>query len=120
MLTCRTVKNIIEGNSNTHTPEYSKAMEIAVNDAKSLFELHEVYKINRRLDGNTVTFADSFISKVRHSLTTSDLSCMNNKEEKLMRDFVDFQNTGKLYGRNNTSAGNLANLLDDYLVSLVN
>jgi hypothetical protein len=87
----------------------------AVDRAKTLFGSRKLYTLYTKLDGDVVIFDDVFIQKVRYALTSMHTSQMTPIELQLVEDMVEYQNTGYLASRNNTSAGNLANLLDDYL-----
>lgn len=94
-------------------------MDKAIEMSKTLFGERELYKLYTKLDGDIVIFDEVFIQKVRYALTSMHTSQMTDKELQLMNDMLDYQNTGVLASRNNTSAGNLANLLDDYLSNAI-
>lgn len=83
--------------------------------AQTLFGTRELYTLYTKLDGDVVVFDEAFIKKVRYALTSMHTSAMTSKELQLFEDMLAYQNTGALTNRNHTSAGNLANLLDDYL-----
>lgn len=82
---------------------------------RALFGFSDLYTLYTKMDGDEIIFDPIFIQKIRYALTSMHTSQMSKKEKRLFDDMIDYQSNGILHPRNNTSAGNLANLLDDYL-----
>lgn len=97
--------------------EYNSNLDTAIYKTRSLFGEHRPFHERSRIDGSIVIFNPHFIKAVRYALSSGKIVDMGPEEERLLMDFIAYQNTGLMASRNNRESGNLVELLDNWLIN---
>jgi hypothetical protein len=87
--------------------------------ARGYVQGSSIYTMVTKMDGHKVIFDPDFIREVRYALSTGNTATMSRQAYQLFDDFIVYQSTGKIASRNTTKAGNLVELIDDWLVNSV-
>jgi len=69
-----------------------KKVRTGLYKAKEVFGENVPYIFEQRFDGKVVVFSQHFIRTIREALTNGCMAKMNNAEEELFQDLIDYEN----------------------------